>query len=461
MPGNVKNESWLFRLLSRVLGPRRRRFGARIWTQFHADEPNQGFLAVRSEPALQPKWSVEIGPVSYSSPAVGDSGTIYVGTTDGRLVAVSPEGVVLWTETFNDSVIVTSPAVGEDGNVYIVLNFRTPSGMIPFLASFTSMGDYRWTHAFLQGLDGFPFTTASVKCSGTSSDFALFLPLLLSNKDYDPYAGETAENGLDELLILKDSAVVDRKVIGGCPSARGGGDIGFLADVWDFLSGDWTGEITSDPIYEQLGWLQPTVAVVSYRTLVTGRFAVVADTCHGLRLTGFKVSSPPEIHRLWTYEDDSDEILYSSPAVFPSGLTVIGSKDGRVQAFDVSGVSTRPEERLWKYDAGEPVMATPASFGRQVYVASLRHLHVLDYNGELLHKTTLAGQTVASPALSGSFVYVSTLGGLQTFRFDLSDPIMAVGGSGGLSSPALGPDGTVYAVLCEGNRWFLRAYGGD
>ena len=377
-------------------------------------------------------------------------------------MAVSPEGVVLWTETFNDSVIVTSPAVGEDGNVYVVLNFRTPKDVIPFLASFTSAGDYRWAHAFLQGPGRFPFGTASVKCSGTGSDFALFLTLLASNKDYDPLGGETAENGLDELLVLKDSAVVDRKVIGGCPSARGGGGIGFLADVWDFLSGDWTGEITSgEPLYEQLGWLQPTVAIVSYRTLVTGRFVVVADTCHGLRLTGFKVSSPPELHRLWTYEDDSDEYFYSSPAVFPSGLTVIGSRDGQVQAFDVSSVSAGPEERLWKYDAGEPVMATPASFGRQVYVASLRHLHVLDYNGELLHKTTLAGQTVASPALSGSFVYVSTLGGLQTFRFDLSDPATAAGGSGGLSSPALGRDGTVYAVLGEDDRWFLRAYGGD
>lgn len=85
-------------------------------------------------------------------------------------------------------------------------------------------------------------------------------------------------------------------------------------------------------------------------------------------------------------------------------------------------------------------------------MASLRHLHVLDYNGELLHKATLAGQTVASPALSGSCVYVSTLGGLQTLWFDLSDPATPVGGLGGLSSPALGCDVTVYAVLREDDR---------
>jgi outer membrane protein assembly factor BamB len=456
----LRRISWFFQLVSRVLGDRRSRFGASVWKQFHADGPSQGFTGVRSEPALQPKWSVEIGPVSYSSPAVGDNGTIYVGTTDGRLVAVSPDGVVLWTETFNDSVIVTSPAVGEDGNVYIVLNFRTPGRVIPFLVSFTSAGEYRWVHAFMQGLPT-PFTTASVKCSGTGSDFALFLPLILSNKDYDPLGGETPENGLNELLVLQESAVVDRKIIGGCLSARGSGGFGFLDDLWDFLSGDWTGEITSEPLYEQLGWLQPTVAIVNYRSLVTGRFAVVADTCHGLRLTGFKVSWPAKIHRLWTYEDDSDENFYSSPAVFPSGLTVIGCKDGRVQAFAYDA-SRGPEERLWEYDAGEAVMATPASFGRQVYVASLRHLHVLDYNGDLLHKTALAGQSVASPALSGSFVYVSTTGGLQTFRFDLSDPVIATGGWGGLSSPAVGKDGTIYAVLTdESKKWFLRAYGGD
>jgi outer membrane protein assembly factor BamB len=126
MPGIVRNDSWLLRLLSRMLGTRRGRLGTRVWRQFHTDETNQGLLVVRSEPTLQPKCSVEIGPVSYSSPAVGDNGTVYVGTTGEKLVTVSPESVVLWAEAFDDSIIVKFPRLGRMKTFMSSLTFGFP-----------------------------------------------------------------------------------------------------------------------------------------------------------------------------------------------------------------------------------------------------------------------------------------------------------------------------------------------
>jgi outer membrane protein assembly factor BamB len=54
----------------------------------------------------------------FSSPAVSDDGTIYVGSTDTRLYALDQKGIIIWTYETGDQ-IVASPAIGSDGTVYI------------------------------------------------------------------------------------------------------------------------------------------------------------------------------------------------------------------------------------------------------------------------------------------------------------------------------------------------------
>lgn len=54
-----------------------------------------------------------------SSPAIGADGTIYVGSSGGKLFAVAADGsAVKWTATTNDG-IGSSPAVGVDGTIYV------------------------------------------------------------------------------------------------------------------------------------------------------------------------------------------------------------------------------------------------------------------------------------------------------------------------------------------------------
>lgn len=54
---------------------------------------------------------------SLSSPAVGNDGTIYVGTFAGRLDAVAPDGTEKW-HFQADREIKSSPAIGDDGTIY-------------------------------------------------------------------------------------------------------------------------------------------------------------------------------------------------------------------------------------------------------------------------------------------------------------------------------------------------------
>ena len=53
----------------------------------------------------------------YSSPAVGDDGTVYVGSSDSSLYAVSPSGSVLWRFTTGGPVN-GSPSIDEVGEQY-------------------------------------------------------------------------------------------------------------------------------------------------------------------------------------------------------------------------------------------------------------------------------------------------------------------------------------------------------
>src|SRR4051812_27622481 len=78
------------------------------------------------------RWSVPLGSesldsdVSFSSPAIGADGTIYIGTgneltgaTNNHLYSISPRGTTNWIFTADGAGFRSSPALGPDGTVYI------------------------------------------------------------------------------------------------------------------------------------------------------------------------------------------------------------------------------------------------------------------------------------------------------------------------------------------------------
>jgi outer membrane protein assembly factor BamB len=63
-------------------------------------------------------WKFNSGGIIFSSPAVGDNGTIYVGSQDSKLNAINSDGTLKWQFTAGD-FIDSSPAIGPDGTVYV------------------------------------------------------------------------------------------------------------------------------------------------------------------------------------------------------------------------------------------------------------------------------------------------------------------------------------------------------
>ncbi len=63
------------------------------------------------------RWNYSTGGRVYSSPAIGEDGTIYVGSGDNHIYAMDPDGTERWSLNSLGS-IRSSPVVGGDGTVY-------------------------------------------------------------------------------------------------------------------------------------------------------------------------------------------------------------------------------------------------------------------------------------------------------------------------------------------------------
>ena len=67
------------------------------------------------------KWAFAIGSLIFSSPAIGADGTIYVGSEDKNLYAINPNGTKKWAYATGGK-IESSPAIGADGTIYVGSN---------------------------------------------------------------------------------------------------------------------------------------------------------------------------------------------------------------------------------------------------------------------------------------------------------------------------------------------------
>ena len=88
------------------------------WYMFGRDRMRQHRSPFVGAQTNNLKWSCQLGgSISYSSPAIGADGTIYIGCDDYKLYAITPAGSVDWTyETGGNAE--TSPAIGHDGTIY-------------------------------------------------------------------------------------------------------------------------------------------------------------------------------------------------------------------------------------------------------------------------------------------------------------------------------------------------------
>jgi outer membrane protein assembly factor BamB len=64
-------------------------------------------------------WEYDAGCYLGTSPALSPAGRIYIGTDDGRLLALKPNGTLAWAYQTEGHITSSSPALGRSGMIYI------------------------------------------------------------------------------------------------------------------------------------------------------------------------------------------------------------------------------------------------------------------------------------------------------------------------------------------------------
>lgn len=437
------------------------------WTEFRASPTNSGYRNVSSSLSLAPKWTVALNEEGFtrqwdgfSSPAIGLDGTIYVALSSvasspsgeaGVLVAVSPEGHIKWRTNLGQGM-VSSPSIGSNGNIYIASTYYTLKRKIPYtrLHSVREDGTTEWVRSFPNG-----FSTASPKVWGIGTE----IRILLNGHDVDTRAAE---------LAVYDPAgnVVAKQVLPHCSVIGSTSWFTFedIVDVFEFIfSFEWwfpTFDVSALPWHEGRPLLDPTPAIlIPDKTYLRRPLVIVTHEC-GTEAFRLDPSLSEQLIGIWVQRYEYPASGHGSPAM--AGSEVIVPHGGVVLSYDA-----QTGEKLWQYDTGEIWTTSPsAPTAFAIYVTSLNYLHVIDLNGRLLAKIPLRRQTMASPSATLTAVYVDMNQGLAMYR--------GVDGSGviagevryagrnnrltnGMSSPAVGADGTVY--LSEG-AGILAAYPG-
>ena len=427
------------------------------WGQFHGGLSSQGYQSVESGFALSSAWTSEPYKITSCSPVLGKDfegkEVLYVGTTDAQLVAIDTEdGSQKWSRRFSGNGeirIVSSPAVSEKGDIYVITNREMSDGGVhSTLQKVDQFSIPRWSYRFPEN----GFTSGSPKILTSGDQTLIFVYVMVG--------GRKALQA--ELFVLRDdqnqAELLDRQRLVECQYDITGSGPG-LDNIFDFLDATWDlianfpveFNVSVNPLPDNFVEPTPAIAINKERPLI----AIADNLCSlgAYEWGGMKLSD------LWSKAHDFKK--HSSTVLLPNELMVFGRNDGKVLAYDA-----RTGVKMWEYDAGEPVLATPAASpsGQLIFVVSKSHIHVVSASDgtiiddiKLPRKLGLLGQTHASPAVTANRIYVST-GEMLTVSYDLKTRGHDTNFHGnGLSSVAVSGNGDVYAVGIDGK---IRKYKG-
>ncbi len=350
-----------------------------------------GLPSARGQVAGTKLWQVTLPGTVLSSPAIAEDGTIYVGvcgsytarTDMGRLYAISPQGTTNWfVRTFGD--VRASPAIGPDGSVVL----GTTKG---YVYSFTANGTTNWVRS--------TSLTTYYSYIGTSpaigSDGSIYVNLI---EGYDPRRADYP----DALYAFRPDGSTN----------------------WFLRLNAWTRNNWDDHVL----WSSPAIGPDGMIYVATRNGRLYALSPRGT--TNWVCSIGAE--------------TMSSPAIGGDGTIYVGSDDHKLYAIGPGGF------KKWEFLTGDIIESSAATDGQMIYFASLdRNVYALDRNGQQ--------QWVLTNFLVAASVAVAKGGLIYAAEVDTSyKGLMAINSAGSntwtlkldswpcLSSPAIGPDGTVY-----------------
>ncbi len=332
------------------------------WSQFRGNHSLTGVSQSNVPASLKPLWTYEAGNSIESSAAIV-GGTVYVGSQNGELVALSLEnGSVYWKFSTGSPIGESSPAYGS-GVVYI--------------------GDYGgWLNA-LNASDGKKLWAFKTNGEIKSSPVVIGDRVLIGSYDEQLYCLSARTGSL--LWKFKTNGPVHSTpgiadgmaFIAGCDELFRAIRISDGKEVFNVSSGAYTGaspalrdgaafygtfdnEVLGVNLAQRkIAWryehperkfpFYSSAAVAPQRVVIGGRDKMV----HGITLDG---------KAAWTFMTRAR--VESSPAI-AGGRVFVGSNDGRFYVLNLNDGA-----KLWEFDAGAPLSASPAIANGRIVIGS-------------------------------------------------------------------------------------------
>ena len=416
---------------------------AAAWERAHSVGSNTGYADVSTAPATKAPITVpDLGTFAPGAgPVVAADGTVYLGNQQGKLIALHADGSAAWSRDITPGHAITaSPLVAPNGWIYVigtmkftdhrvnpparvtksVLNIFTPGGgwvnQIPFPEHDAQGAAYGPLNLWRSGGNDVLMVTATYPNRVTG--------------------------GYEIRLIafgLGGEVVGDQKVTTVVQTVSGGADCVFEPFCFGFEHGILGVES-----------IPPGVGLYTYEGGGTPAI-VVSD---GIKdLVGYTFDGTYFTER-WRVRDEN-YFLRSTPTILPDGHTVIGvekitRKNGQEYGSGTGAIMfAGPNMSALPRVQGTGRVFTAPSVtgdGRAVLVSGDGYLTVLQ-GAQIAAKIEISNLSVASAAVSKTHIFVSARDAFLSYDAnDLTEVGRINWVGGGRSSPAIGPNGYVYAL---------------
>ena len=306
------------------------------------------------------KWKFRTGDWVYSSPAIANDGTIYVGSNDKHLYAFTPNGRLKWRSKTGDW-IYSSPAIAKDGTIYVGSTDK-------HLYAFTPNGNLKWKYQ----TDNWITSSPTVANDGTiyvgSYDKHLYAFTPNGNLKW---RFKTGDDIWSSPAIANDGTIYvgsfDNHLYAITPNGK---------LKWKFKTGD---DI----------WSSPAIAN-------DGIIYIGSDDNYLYAIT-------PNGNLKWKFETGG--FVRSSIAIVKDGTIYVGSYDNHLYAFTPNG------NLKWKFETGDWIWSSPTiAHDGTIYVGSLdKHLYAITPNGNLKWRFATDDKISSRPAIANDgTIYVGS-----------------------------------------------------
>ncbi|MBV9655931.1 MAG: hypothetical protein JOZ42_15360 [Acetobacteraceae bacterium] len=440
---------------------------AATWDRAHGDAANAGFTDVATRPAVQPSATVpNLGTFARGAgPVIGPDGTVYLGNEQGVLWALHADGSFYWNQPLGaGQSIQASPAVDSDGSIYVIgERTYTDHRVSPAVKRTDSTlyhiaptGGGLWTQAFPEHFSDAPVaasrgaTSAPPNIWRSGTQAAILIPVAYK-----------VLGGGSELYLLAfppDGGPPRQQSVTYQGQTVSGDDGGLLGTIGCYLilcflaPGFAPRQIPPNPVDLLPAHLVAPMPGVGVFTFSGGGLPWVVVNDLWQQTVGYTLSPDGGLTERFRVTDPARGYA-AAPMLLPDGHSVTAASDvsdgsltGGHVAFTGPNGASLPTVRNF-----DPLLATPARTGDgRVVVASQSGGLIFISGSTVTASLQFPGQTIASPAVSRSHVFVSTASSLRTLNaLTMTEVGHFDWTGGGLSGPAIGPSGQIYAIAAN------------